>query len=208
MKTETKRPRASLKGEIYRQSRLWHGYLSAFAFLALIFFAGTGLLLNHPEWFKVRADARPVERVVTLSSAELAAAKAAPDPSRALTDALAAKIKLRGAYQSGEVLDNEAQIRMEGVTGSTDILVDLLTGKAEVSITRADLVTTFNELHRGKNAGAVWKAIIDVSAILVLTLSLIGYVLFFTLRFRLRTGLILTGVSLAALSGAFWLFVP
>lgn len=208
MKADAKRPRASLKGEIYRQSRLWHGYLSAFAFLALIFFAATGLILNHPEWFPSRPDPRPVERTVTLSPAELSAAQVAPDPAKALTTAVAAKIKLRGAYQSGELLDDEAQIRLEGVTGSTDILVDLKSGKAEISMARADLVTTINELHRGKNAGAVWKAIIDASAILVLALSLIGYVLFFSLRFRLRTSLILTGASLAVLFGVFWLFVP
>jgi hypothetical protein len=208
VKADTKRPRASLKGEIYRQSRLWHGYLSAFAFLALIFFAATGLILNHPEWFPTKADPRPVERTLTLSPAELSAAQAAPDPAKALTTAVAAKIKLRGAYQSGELLDDEAQIRLEGVTGSTDILVDLKSGKAEISMAHADLVTTINELHRGKNAGAVWKAIIDASAILVLALSLIGYVLFFSLRFRLRTSLILTGASLAVLFGAFWLFVP
>ncbi|WP_304192177.1 PepSY-associated TM helix domain-containing protein, partial [Phenylobacterium aquaticum] len=102
----------------------------------------------------------------------------------------------------------EAQVRLEGVTGSSDILVDLRTGTAEVTVARTDLVTTLNELHRGKNAGAVWKAVIDVSAGLVLALSLIGYVLFFSLRFRLRTSLILTAASLAVLFGVFWLFVP
>ena len=207
MRAETK-PRGSLKGEVYRQSRLWHGYLSAFAFLALIFFAGTGLILNHPEWFPTRPDPHPLERTVTLGPAELAAAKASPDPSKALAAALAAKVKLRGAYQSGEVLDDEAQIRLEGVTGASDILVDLKSGKTEVSVARADLVTTLNELHRGKNAGAAWKALIDASAILMLALSLIGYVLFFSLRFRLRTSLILTGASLAVLFGVFWLFTP
>jgi hypothetical protein len=208
MKADVKRPRASLKVEIYRQSRLWHGYLSAFAFLALIFFAATGLILNHPEWFPTKPDPRPTERTVTLTPAELAAAQAAADPSRALAIAVARQVKLRGAFQSGEILDDEAQIRLEGVTGSTDILVDLKSGKAEVSTARTDLVTTLNELHRGKNAGAVWKAIIDASAVLVLALSLIGYVLFFSLRFRLRTSLILTGASLAILFGVFWLFVP
>jgi len=42
----------------------------------------------------------------------------------------------------------------------------------------------------------------------VLGLSLIGYVLFFSLRFRLKTSLILTAVSLAALAAVAWLLVP
>ena len=38
--------------DFYRHSRYVHGWLSAFAFLTLLFFSVTGLLLNHPEWFE------------------------------------------------------------------------------------------------------------------------------------------------------------
>jgi hypothetical protein len=64
------------------------------------------------------------------------------------------------------------------------------------------------DLHRGKNSGSAWRWVIDLSAWIVLGLSLIGYVLFFSLRFRLKTSLILTAVSLAVLVGIAWLFVP
>ena len=202
------KPRGSLKGEVYRQARLWHGWLSALAFLALIFFSATGLLLNHPEWFKSAAEAKPVETTVTLSPAELARARAASDPGRAVAEFVGRKVKLLGAFQSGEVIDGEAQLRTEGVNGASDILVDMETGKAEVSTEHARLVTTLNDLHRGKNAGAAWKLVIDASAIVVLALSLIGYVLFFSLRFRLRTGLILTAISLAAMLAVFWWLAP
>jgi hypothetical protein len=200
--------KGSLKGEVYRQARLWHGWLSALAFLALMFFSATGLLLNHPEWFKTEGAAKPVESRLTLSADDLAKARTATDPGRAIAEMAGRKTKLLGAYQSGEIIDGEAQLRTEGVNGSSDILVDMQTGKTEVSTERARLVTTLNDLHRGKNAGAAWKLIIDASAIVVLALSLFGYVLFFSLRFRLRTGLILTGVSLAALLAVFFLFVP
>lgn len=210
MKADVKKPKPtmSLKGEFYRQSRIWHGYLSAFAFLALIFFAVTGLLLNHPEWFKTSGDKPAIDRTVTVSAADLARATAASDPSRVLAEAVARQVKLRGAYQSGEVIDGLAMIRLEGVTGSSDVEVDLESGEAQVTLQRADAVTTLNDLHRGKNAGAAWKLVIDLSAVVVLALSLIGYVLFFSLRFRLRTSLILTGVSLGALLAVFVFLVP
>ena len=67
------RPMPPWKIEFYRQSRLWHGYLSAFAFIALIFFSVTGLLLNHPEWLK-REDARPQETRFILPASGMAAA--------------------------------------------------------------------------------------------------------------------------------------
>lgn len=208
----TRRPRpprgGNVRGEIYRQSRIWHGYLSAFAFIALIFFSVTGITLNHPEWFTPKAKEPALETSLTLPPETLAAARAAADPARALAEAVGRRTALRGAYRSGEVLDGEALIRLEGVTGSSDVFVDLETGDTEVTVARADLVTTLNELHRGKNAGAAWKWVIDLTGAVVLALSLIGYVLFFSLRFRLRTSLILTGLSLGAMLAVFALLVP
>lgn len=210
MKADTKsRPKSgSLKGEVYRQSRLWHGYLSAFAFLALTFFAITGLLLNHPEWTTAKGERPAAEQKLTLSAAELKSAQAAKEPGRAVATLVGKHIALLGEFQSGEVVDGQAMLRLEGVRGSSDIAVDMETGEAEVTVQKARLVDTLNDLHRGKNAGAAWKAIIDASAIVVLALSLIGYVLFFSLRFRLRTSLILTGLSLAGLLAVVLLLTP
>lgn len=196
------------KAEVYRQSRTWHGYLSAFAFLALIFFSITGLLLNHPEWTTSDQERPSKEMKLTLPADELARARAANDPSKALAEAVGRKTPLIGAYQSGETIDEEAMLRLEGPKGSSDVIVDLSTGAAEVTVKRARLIDTINELHRGKNAGAAWKAIIDASAIVVLLLSLIGYVLFFSLRFRLRTSLVLTGASLAGMIGVVLFLTP
>lgn len=196
------------KAEIYRQSRTWHGYLSAFAFLTLIFFAITGLLLNHPEWFEAKGEQPSTDRTIQLAAADVAAARAAADPSRALTELVRKQQPLVGAYQSGEVIETEAMIRLEGPKGSSDIIVDLSTGAAEVAVKKARFIDTINELHRGKNSGAAWKAVIDISAILILALSIIGYVLFFSLRFRLRTSLVLTVVSLGAMGAVVVFFTP
>jgi hypothetical protein len=190
---------ANWKAIVYRQARDWHGYLSACAFLALIFFALTGLLLNHPEWLAGRPDAPSEDFTLELAPAELAAAQRARDPARALAVAVGGKARLVGGFQSGELVDDQAMLRFESPKGSSDVTVDLASGAAEVTVTHARLIDLLDELHRGKNAGKAWKAVIDVSAILVLALSVIGYVLFFTLRFRLRTSLILTGLSLGAL---------
>ena len=73
---------------------------------------------------------------------------------------------------------------------------------------KADAVTILNDLHRGKNAGAAWKWLIDISAVIFLVLSLVGYILFFSLRHRLVQTMALTVVSLGALVGIFVLFVP
>ena len=119
-------------GGFYRVARMLHAYLSAFAFLALMFFCGTGVLLNHPEWFE---RYRPSETTATtvLTSAQLGAAKAATEPGRALASMVGAKAPLRGAYASSDIADGHALIRLEGPKGSSDIDVDMASGQTTVT---------------------------------------------------------------------------
>ena len=195
------------KAAFYRQCRMLHTYISAFAFLTLMFFAVTGITLNHPEWFGSGRKAADVS-TVDLPPAALAQAMAAPDPVPAIAAAVAGTTSLRGTFRSGEIVGEEAYLRFEGVTGTSDLIVDLTTGIAEVEIRRATAMALLNDLHRGKNAGSVWSAFIDISAGLILALSVLGYVLFFSLRLRLATSLKLTALSLGAMAGMVWLFVP
>lgn len=195
------------RGAFYRLSRMLHAYLSAFAFLALMFFAATGLLLDHPDWLQ---GAKPAERETTvrLPAAELAAALRGPDASRVLAAAVGRRTPLLGAYKSAEVEDGAALIHLEGVRGESDIDLDTRSGLARVTLVPATPVTVVGELHRGRKAGAAWRWVIDVSAVVILLLSLVGYVLFFSLRFRLRTSLLLTATSLLALAAVFLLLTP
>ena len=194
-------PKGFDKGAFYRLCRMLHAYLSAFAFLALIFFSATGLMIDHPEWLQGRG--KETEFKLTLPPAALAEARRAKDPNAALAAVVAKMTPLAGVYRSGEMEDTQVDLRFEGVKGSSTVLVDTQTGQADVTIERPTALTVIGDLHRGKNASLPWRMVIDASAIVVLALSIIGYVLFFSLRFRLRTSLILTGVSLLALLAIF-----
>lgn len=192
---------------LYRQSRMLHAYLSAFAFLTLMFFSVTGLLLNHPEWFE-GTKGKPLESRIVLPAGELKAALAQPEPGRALAHRVGRRIALRGGYKSAELLDDEAHIRLEGVSGRSDVIVNLQDGSAEISVHRATLVSLIGDLHRGKNSGTAWQWLIDVSAVLILALSLLGYVLFFSMKFRLGPSLKLTAASLLAMLALYIFLVP
>jgi uncharacterized protein len=187
----------------FRWSRWLHGYLSAFAFLSLMFFSATGLVLNHQDWLD-GLQPKDVMSVTTVDPAALAAATRLTDPGPALAKAVAAKASLLGAYKSAEIADGEALIRLEGTKGTSDIAVDLATGKAEIMLSRRPLLMTLDELHKGRDAGAAWKLGIDISAVLFLVLSVIGYLLFFSLRLRLKTSLLVTAASILLMVGAFY----
>lgn len=194
------------KGAFYRLCRMLHAYLSAFAFLTLMFFSVTGLIIDHPEWLQGRG--RESEAKLVIPQATLAEAQKAKDPNAALAAVVAKMTPLVGAYRSGEPVDGQVDLRFQGVRGASTVLVDLNTGQAEVSIEHATALTVIGDLHRGKNASLPWRLVIDTSAILILAMSIVGYVLFFSLRFRLKTSLILTAVSLAVLVALFVFLTP
>ena len=194
------------KIEFYRQSRLWHGYLSAFAFISLMFFSVTGLVLNHPEWLAQESKSEEIR--LSLLPGDVAAARKTDDPARAIAALIGAKGGVGGVYSSGEVDGDEAFLRYEGATGNASVMVDLKTGAAEAPLQKSDAVTILNDLHRGKNVGDAWKLFIDISAAIFLVLSLVGYILFFSLRYRLAQSLGLTIASLAAMTAVFVWLVP
>ena len=109
-----------------------------------------------------------------------------------------------GRYRSSEVLDDEVMIRLESPAGTTDISVLLDTGDAEITQKSATLVSVLNDLHRGKNVGTSWHWLIDISAILILLLSLAGYILFLSIKTRLVAHLLLTAASLVVLILLVW----
>ena len=195
------------KGDLFRLCRMLHAYLSAFAFLALMFFSATGVLLNHPEWFDGYQPGQTTAQV-RLSPAELQAAKAAKDPGAALAAAVAAKTPLKGAYASSDLADRQGLVHLEGPKGSSDLTVDQSTGAVTAKVSHANFASLIQDLHRGKNSGGPWRFVIDASAWLLLAMSMVGYVLFFSLRFRLKTSLVLTAVSLIVMVGVVMRFVP
>ena len=198
-----RKPRSAAAIHFYTQCRNWHGYLSALAFLILMFFSATGIVLNHPDWLGTPPE--PQALSATIAPEKIAAARG---DAAALGALVAGEMALPGVYSSGDVDSREALLRFEGVKGMSTVTLDMRSGKASAEIQRADTLTVLNDLHRGKNAGATWKAIIDISGVVILILSVIGYVLFFSMRFRIRTALALTAVSLAGLAGIFVFLVP
>jgi len=195
------------KAAFYRLARDWHGYLSAFAFLALLFFSITGVVLNHPEW--TRGSSAPLsEKALKLSPAQVAAIKAAKEPGRELAKIAADQVDLVGEYKAGELSGPEIFVRLQSARGSSDLRGNLEMGEIQTTVEKASAVSVLNDLHRGELAGTAWRLLIDVMGAVLIVMSIIGYILFFSLRFRLKTALIVTAVSVALAVGLFVGLVP
>ena len=190
------------KQDFYRYSRLVHGWLSAFAFLILCFFSITGILLNHPEWATESAPA-PLETKFRLEEDELQQLFDAKEPELLIPDMAAKRVALKGEFTGGNQARNDLFVRMTGVRGLTDIRANMTTGDVTVVVEPAPALSVVNELHRGQRAGQTWRWFIDAFAGLLVILSIVGYLIFLSLRFRLRTALIVTAVSSLGVWGLF-----
>lgn len=196
------------KNDFYRYCRLLHGWLSAFAFIALCFFSFTGLLLNHPEWLS-SANREVDKRSFTLSNSELTQLRAAADPARMLIELAGQRVALKGSTSEDNVdadsVGNEVFVRAQGVRGESFLRADLRSGALEVTVESAPTLSILNELHRAERAGAGWRLAVDVIAIVLIVLSLLGYLIFLSLRgARLRTAI---GLTLGSTLGLFLIFV-
>jgi hypothetical protein len=201
-KTDAPLKRPFSKGDFYRLCREWHGYLSALAFLALLFFSATGVLLNHPGLLQGPPPA-PIETTITLTPEKIAAVKAAPEPGAALAKAAGEMTDLAGAYRSGEIVGDDVYANLQGVRGRVDLAGDLSTGEVNIHSEREGVVGVLNGLHRGEHAGDVWRFLIDLMAGIFIVMSLIGFALFLSLRFRMRTAFALMASSLFVIVSLF-----
>ena len=191
--------------DFYRHARYVHGWLSAFAFIVLFFFSLTGLFLNNPDWFESNQD--ETTQTLTLPTELQTQLLDQEDPSAALIQYVREQQQVIGRYRSSDVLDGEVMIRLESPAGMTDIWAMLDTGEVEVTTKASSTVSLINDLHRGKNSGTAWSWFIDISAIVILLLSIAGYILFLSIKTRLVTHLLLTAASLAVLMILIWTVV-
>jgi uncharacterized protein len=202
MASNVLRSRGISKQDFHRYTRVLHGWLSAVAFLVLCFFSVTGLLLNHPKWTEGEAP-QPVTTSAQLARDEVRRLELADDPGPVLAEIAAVHTSLRGEYSSGDRAGPEVFVRMQGVRGLSDVRANLNSGALEVIVEPAPPLSVMNELHRAERAGTAWRVFVDAVAILLIVLSVIGYLIFLSLRFRLRTALVLTVASAAGMWALF-----
>ncbi|WP_263409859.1 PepSY-associated TM helix domain-containing protein [Terriglobus tenax] len=169
-------------------SRWLHIYLSMVSFAIVLFFSITGFTLNH-------AEALGGKEKTTVTKGELPhewlrpADGAEPDKLK-IAEELRSRHKLHGAVSDFRVDDTQLEVSFKGPGYAADIFIDRDTNKYDLTETRNGFVAVVNDLHKGRDSGAVWAAMIDISAVLLTLVSLTGLVLLFFVYKRRVSGLI------------------
>ena len=97
-------------------------------------------------------------------------------------------------------------VSFKGPGYTADTFIDRDAGTYEVTETRLGWGAIINDLHKGRDTGAGWKVFIDVSAILLVFVSLTGLVLIWFVHKHRLAGLLflLAGGVLSYVVYAFW----
>ncbi|MGI4757214.1 MAG: PepSY-associated TM helix domain-containing protein [Janthinobacterium lividum] len=204
------RPRAvqPLGARVRRQTAIvtrWlHIYLSMVSFAVVLFFAVTGLTLNHAE--ALSHGEKVTNLNGTLTPQELGA-KDNPD-KLAIVEHIRNAHGIHGAVADMRVEDDTISFSFRGPGYSADTTVDRTAGTYQVVETRAGFIAVINDLHKGRDTGKAWTWVIDVSAVLLTLVSLTGLLLIFFVYKRRLSGLILAAAATLVCVLLYRVYVP
>jgi hypothetical protein len=184
-------------------SRWLHTYLSMVSFTILLFFALTGITLNHQAAFT--GDAKPHRYTGTVEASWMKAPDAKKDDIVAL---LRSRHGVRADLSDFRVDDDQVQVSFKGPGYAADGFIERKSGKYELMESRLGFVAVVNDLHKGRDTGKAWAGVIDVSAGLMTLVSLTGLVLIFFLHKKLRAGLYALAIGTVLCYVVYLIWVP
>lgn len=175
-------PRASWKnrtrGWWLRQLHTWHWMSSGLSLACMIFFALTGLTLNHAA--SISGSPATVRKTARLAAADRSLLRdaPAPDAKRALPPALRAAteralglfVPARAAEWSPDAID----LDLAGPGADGTLSIDRASGAIDYERTDHGWIAWVNDLHKGRNTGGLWFWFIDLFAFGVLVFALTG----------------------------------
>jgi hypothetical protein len=185
-------------------SRWLHIYLSMASFAVVLFFAVTGLTLNHADAMAGKPIVRNLDG--SLTPKELGSKDHAD--TLAIVEHIRNTDKVHGAVSDLRVEDDQISFSFRGPGYSADTTVDRATGKYQVVETRSGFIAVINDLHKGRDTGKTWSWVIDASAVLLTLVSLTGLLLIFFIYKKRTSGLILAAVATLLCVLLYRLYVP
>ena len=181
------RRRRPLRLRVHSLLRWLHIYTSMISLLVVLFFAATGVTLNHPDWL---AGERTDEVTGTLP----ATWKTAKGIDwLVVAEHLRTANGVHGTVADRREDDREGSLTFRAPGYSADAFIDVRDGSYKLTTSYQGAVGVLNDLHRGRDAGGAWAWLIDVSGIFLVFLSLTGLgLLFYLKKLRIKGLLVMT----------------
>lgn len=188
------RPRVS------RLMRAFHVYVSMISMLVVAFFAITGLTLNHPTWTLGSTSTTTVTgRVPT------GAVHDGTVDFLAISEYARTELGVTGTVKDYAVQGDGGYIDFAGPGSSATVTFSTVDSDLSVTATQSDLLGVMNDIHKGRDTDSSWGWVIDVSAVLLLVVTLTGVGIQVLQRRRRRSALIVAGALSAITVGLIWI---
>ncbi len=193
------RPRPDKSGRATGQkwTRRLHSWLSMTSLLVVLFFAVTGITLNHPTWF---GASTPQTRTSTGVLPATAVANGTADPL-AISEYLRANGGVTGQVTAHAETSAGGTIDYEGPGTTASVAYTTSTGAYDLKTTSYGVIGVLNDLHKGRHTGTSFAWLIDVSGGLLTLVAATGLILQLYIRRSRRSGLVLAGIGAAAAIG-------
>jgi uncharacterized protein len=172
-----------LRLRVHSWLRWLHIYISMFTLLVVLFFAVTGITLNHPDW--VFGGAESAEDVTGTLPAGWKQGETV-DWLR-VVEHLRAEHGVRGRLGDYRMDETEGSLTFKGPGYSADCFFDPNTGEYQMTIVRQGAVGVLNDLHRGRDAGAAWALVVDLAGVFLTVVAITGIgLLWYLKKFRVK----------------------
>jgi hypothetical protein len=126
----------------------------------------------------------------------------------AIVESLRRDLKIPGLVEAFEIEEAQLTIDFKGPASISRVVIDRDSGKATAQITFAGTMALLNDLHMGRDSGAAWSWVIDITAWLMTFVSVSGMALLLTLPKRRNAGLIAMIVGTALCAAVYVWMVP
>ena len=189
--------RLAWRRRVAKATRWLHIYGSMLSLALVLFFAITGITLNHQDWFA--AQQQTIERQGTLDRSWLKTADPEGVDKLRVVEYLRSVQGLRGAVSEFRIDDTQGEVVFKGPGYEASVMVNRANGAFNVTESRMGLAAIVNDLHKGRDTGGVWRVAIDVAAGLLVFISLTGLVLlYFVHKYRLAGVILFSAGALAS----------
>jgi hypothetical protein len=162
-----------------RQFHTWHWISAAISLIGMLFFAITGITLNHAGAFAanpkvVTASGQLSPGALTLLQGHSAPTGPLPAP---VASAVEQAVHINVADRDAEWAEDAITVNLPRPGGDGFVSIDPVSGAITSELTDRGLLSLANDLHKGRNAGGPWVWFLDIFAVACVIFTLTGLLL-------------------------------
>jgi hypothetical protein len=187
-------------------SRWLHIYGSMISFAIVFFFSVTGITLNHPDYFA--GELKSTQEKGKLDSNWVINRDTNKIAKLEIVEFLRKNHHITAPVSEFRIDDTQCTISFKGPGYAADAFINRENGAYELTLLQAGIVGIMNDLHKGRDTGPKWSWVIDVSAVLLVLVSLSGMILILYIKRKKWSGLFIALMGTILLWLLYRMFIP